>query len=117
MIRPYSVLQRTLSELKNRWRGKAPYNWICSQFKSLRQDLTVRRTLFASFEASALHHPALLRSSASRTNSQYWFTRFMLAWHWKAYAGVAMRAPIFTHIIPGRYGRVQPMPSDIERAV
>ncbi|KDQ61591.1 hypothetical protein JAAARDRAFT_204072 [Jaapia argillacea MUCL 33604] len=42
-IRPYSVLQRTLLELKNRWRQKSNYNWICSQFKSLRQDLTVQR--------------------------------------------------------------------------
>jgi hypothetical protein len=41
-IRPYHVLQQSLTELKKRWRDKAPYNWICSQFKSLRQDLTVR---------------------------------------------------------------------------
>ncbi|EPQ56396.1 hypothetical protein GLOTRDRAFT_59626 [Gloeophyllum trabeum ATCC 11539] len=42
-IRPYAVLQRTLLELKSRWRQKTSYNWICSQFKSLRQDLTVQR--------------------------------------------------------------------------
>ncbi|KAI0255817.1 SAC3/GANP/Nin1/mts3/eIF-3 p25 family-domain-containing protein [Lactifluus subvellereus] len=42
-IRRYNVLQQTLTELKKRWREKAPYNWICSQFKSLRQDLTVQR--------------------------------------------------------------------------
>ncbi|KAK7687971.1 hypothetical protein QCA50_009190 [Cerrena zonata] len=42
-IRPYTVLQRTLEALKKRWREKANYNWICSQFKSLRQDLTVQR--------------------------------------------------------------------------
>ncbi|TFK51667.1 hypothetical protein OE88DRAFT_1698738 [Heliocybe sulcata] len=42
-IRPYAVLQRTLLELKSRWRQKTNYNWICSQFKSLRQDLTVQR--------------------------------------------------------------------------
>jgi hypothetical protein len=41
-IRPYSILQKTLLELKTRFREKTPYNWICSQFKSLRQDLTVR---------------------------------------------------------------------------
>jgi len=42
------VLQRTLDELKKRWKQKpAPtYNWMCSQFKSLRQDLTVRVLLF-----------------------------------------------------------------------
>ncbi|THH19429.1 hypothetical protein EW146_g1717 [Bondarzewia mesenterica] len=42
-IRPYPVLQQTLTELKKRWREKNNYNWICSQFKSLRQDLTVQR--------------------------------------------------------------------------
>ncbi|KAJ6581225.1 SAC3/GANP/Nin1/mts3/eIF-3 p25 family-domain-containing protein [Mycena capillaripes] len=42
-IRPYPILQQTLLELKKRFREKTPYNWICSQFKSLRQDLTVRR--------------------------------------------------------------------------
>ncbi|KAF8223520.1 hypothetical protein L208DRAFT_1316407 [Tricholoma matsutake] len=42
-IRPYPILQQTLLELKKRWREKCNYNWICSQFKSLRQDLTVQR--------------------------------------------------------------------------
>ncbi|KAG5652047.1 hypothetical protein H0H81_006497 [Sphagnurus paluster] len=42
-IRPYHVLQKTLLELKKRWREKCNYSWICSQFKSLRQDLTVQR--------------------------------------------------------------------------
>ncbi|KIM56498.1 hypothetical protein SCLCIDRAFT_132508 [Scleroderma citrinum Foug A] len=43
MIRPYPVLQQTLAELKQRWRAKCSYEWICNQFKSLRQDLTVQR--------------------------------------------------------------------------
>ncbi|RDB23817.1 THP3 C2A9.11c [Hypsizygus marmoreus] len=42
-IRPYPVLQKTLLELKKRWREKCNYSWICSQLKSLRQDLTVQR--------------------------------------------------------------------------
>jgi len=42
-IRPLEVLQETLTELKKRWREKTNYSWICSQFKSLRQDLTVQR--------------------------------------------------------------------------
>ncbi|KAJ7746886.1 SAC3/GANP/Nin1/mts3/eIF-3 p25 family-domain-containing protein [Mycena maculata] len=42
-IRPYTILQQTLLELKKRFRERTPYNWICSQFKSLRQDLTVQR--------------------------------------------------------------------------
>ena len=40
-IRPYSVLRETVDHLKNRWKQKENYNWICSQFKSVRQDLTV----------------------------------------------------------------------------
>ncbi|KAF8159789.1 SAC3/GANP/Nin1/mts3/eIF-3 p25 family-domain-containing protein [Crassisporium funariophilum] len=42
-IRPYVVLQKTLIELKDRWRNKTPYDWVCNQLKSLRQDLTVQR--------------------------------------------------------------------------
>jgi hypothetical protein len=42
-IRPYPVLQRALAEIKVRWREKCKYSWICSQLKSIRQDLTVRR--------------------------------------------------------------------------
>ncbi|EIN06164.1 hypothetical protein PUNSTDRAFT_106371 [Punctularia strigosozonata HHB-11173 SS5] len=46
-IRPFPVLQQTLAALKQRWKeqasGQTSYNWICSQFKSLRQDLTVQR--------------------------------------------------------------------------
>ncbi|PPQ63387.1 hypothetical protein CVT24_005652 [Panaeolus cyanescens] len=42
-IRPYHILQQTFSELKTKWRNKTTYNWICNQFKSLRQDLTVQR--------------------------------------------------------------------------
>lgn len=54
-IRPYAVLQKTLDELKKRWRERAPYNWICSQFKSLRQDLTVRNFfVFGSTSISTL---------------------------------------------------------------
>jgi len=41
-IRPYSVLRETVDRLKNRWKQKENYNWICSQFKSVRQDLTVQ---------------------------------------------------------------------------
>ncbi|KAF9477776.1 hypothetical protein BDN70DRAFT_907106 [Pholiota conissans] len=44
-IRPYAVLKNTLEELKERWKKgpKPTYSWICNQFKSLRQDLTVQR--------------------------------------------------------------------------
>ncbi|KAF8677766.1 SAC3/GANP family [Rhizoctonia solani] len=42
-IRPLEVLQRTLGELKNKWKVNSDYRWTCDQFKSLRQDLTVQR--------------------------------------------------------------------------
>lgn len=41
-IRPYTVLEKALNELKIRWRQNNDYPWICNQFKSIRQDLTVR---------------------------------------------------------------------------
>lgn len=40
-IRPLTVLQKALSELKKRWKQDNDYPWICNQFKSMRQDLTV----------------------------------------------------------------------------
>jgi len=43
-VRPLPVLKKTLAMLKDRWRrGVVEYPWICDQFKSLRQDLTVQR--------------------------------------------------------------------------
>jgi hypothetical protein len=42
-IRPLPILQETFAELKRRWRNESNYPWICDQFKSLRQDLTVQR--------------------------------------------------------------------------
>lgn len=41
-VRPLPVLKQTLEWLKARWRESGDYNYICDQFKSLRQDLTVR---------------------------------------------------------------------------
>ncbi|CCA71355.1 related to MNI2-Protein of unknown function localised to nucleus [Serendipita indica DSM 11827] len=42
-IRPLPVLKQTLEQLKQRWRSEGNYHWVCDQFKSLRQDLTVQR--------------------------------------------------------------------------
>lgn len=42
-IRPLPVLKKTLDHLKRKWRQDRDYNYICDQFKSLRQDLTVQR--------------------------------------------------------------------------
>ncbi|KAI1856782.1 hypothetical protein JX265_011423 [Neoarthrinium moseri] len=43
MVRPEHVLHQTLDLLKKKWRKESNYNYICDQFKSLRQDLTVQR--------------------------------------------------------------------------
>lgn len=42
-VRPLSVLHKTLDLLKRKWRRDNNYGYICDQFKSLRQDLTVQR--------------------------------------------------------------------------
>jgi hypothetical protein len=41
-VRPEDVLHQTLDLLKRKWRKENNYNYICDQFKSLRQDLTVQ---------------------------------------------------------------------------
>lgn len=41
-VRPLPVLQKTLELLKRKWKQEANYAYICDQFKSLRQDLTVQ---------------------------------------------------------------------------
>ena len=41
-VRPLEVLKKTLELLKNKWRDESNYTYICDQFKSLRQDLTVQ---------------------------------------------------------------------------
>jgi hypothetical protein len=41
-VRPEHVLKKTLDLLRKKWRTEKNYNYICNQFKSLRQDLTVQ---------------------------------------------------------------------------
>lgn len=41
-VRPLPVLEKTLAMLTKKWKAEKNYNYICNQFKSLRQDLTVQ---------------------------------------------------------------------------
>jgi len=41
-VRPLPVLEKTLAMLTKKWKADKNYNYICNQFKSLRQDLTVQ---------------------------------------------------------------------------
>ncbi|KAL6703859.1 hypothetical protein ACN47E_008993 [Coniothyrium glycines] len=41
-VRPLHVLEKTLAMLVKKWKAEKNYNYICNQFKSLRQDLTVQ---------------------------------------------------------------------------
>jgi hypothetical protein len=42
-VRPESILRQTLDLLKKKWKKENNYSYICDQFKSMRQDLTVQR--------------------------------------------------------------------------
>jgi hypothetical protein len=41
-VRPQHILEHTLALLKRKWKQEGNYGYICDQFKSLRQDLTVQ---------------------------------------------------------------------------
>ena len=41
-VRPLPILQKALEFLKKKWKTESNYSYICDQFKSLRQDLTVQ---------------------------------------------------------------------------
>ena len=40
-VRPLPILEQALELLKKKWRSEQNYAYICDQFKSMRQDLTV----------------------------------------------------------------------------
>jgi len=41
-VRPQTTLEKTLDLLKRKWAADADYAYMCDQFKSMRQDLTVQ---------------------------------------------------------------------------
>jgi hypothetical protein len=41
-VRPQHVLEQTLAMLRKKWKSEKNYGYMCNQFKSLRQDLTVQ---------------------------------------------------------------------------
>lgn len=41
-VRPEHILRQTLDLLKKKWKKESNYSYICDQFKSMRQDLTVQ---------------------------------------------------------------------------
>lgn len=50
VVRPEPVLVKTMNMLKKKWGAQqVVYPWICSQFKSVRQDLTVQHILNSKF--------------------------------------------------------------------
>ncbi|ORE09820.1 hypothetical protein BCV72DRAFT_247976 [Rhizopus microsporus var. microsporus] len=42
-VRPLHILKQTLQLLRDKWKSEQNYTYICDQFKSMRQDLTVQR--------------------------------------------------------------------------
>jgi len=42
LVRPQPVLEKTLLLLKTKWKKDHDYPYVCDQFKSVRQDLTVQ---------------------------------------------------------------------------
>lgn len=40
-VRPLPILRKTLELIKQKWEKEHNYTYMCDQFKSMRQDLTV----------------------------------------------------------------------------
>lgn len=79
-IRPLGVLKLTLELLKKKWRQENNYGYICDQFKSMRQDLTVSffSRVLELVERFADNVDCVSRYNGSRMISHVQFMRSML---------------------------------------
>lgn len=111
-IRPFSVLQKTLAELKKKWRQNNDYPWICNQLKSIRQDLTVSAA-----------HEQLKRELTHKSQVQRIKNEFTVQVY-EIHARMALEAvcrflPLkqikwWLNIVQGGYGRISSMSSNVK---
>ena len=74
-VRPLSVLRLSLAHVLGKWEARGDYRYTCEQFKSIRQDLTVRSSFTVTL-SSYITSPHL-RSRVSVVSLQWRCMRVM----------------------------------------